>query len=515
MAKRFVRSQNGKYKSLADKSAYLNGSIIFNENESAISAFGKDYVGVSDESLDVKVENGTNSANVQLYANNTMDGTTELAGQVTIKGSDAQGKKIIVTGDASNGQVTLEHETITTTIIPEAGEPTAANLANGDEFQLYMPIEYVNGHVTKLEKKAYKLNIPKPVIPEGFTITPNVTDDEVINVKSQTAGTNGFSLELEHSKTNVNYTSGVESKSVGAGTTTVKVPSISVNEYGHVTGVEDKDITITIPTLPEEGVIYSVTTGSVDGSIAVNGNDVFVKGLEDMAYATVEDKILSLENGQLKSTLTFTKETIDNAEYLIIKGIDGQEIGKVDTAEFVKDGMIESVVMGDDNVLTITWNTDAGKEATTINFTKYIDTFTHYLARNGVKIVEEGDTKYYEADVKSDDKYLEVSNGKLATKGIDDAIADAISKIVIPENTDTTYTFENGTAGSFNVTPLNGTKQNVTVDAEHEVLDSYTLSQGRTESYTVANTDTIVGAIEKLDAACEKLDEAWDWEILA
>ena len=496
MAKRFVRSQNGKYKSLGDKSAYSNGSIIFNENESAISAFGKDYVGVSDESLDVKVENGTNSVNVQLYANNTMNDETALAGQVTIKGSDTQGKKIIVTGDASNGQVTLEHETIATTIIPETGEPTAANLSNGGEFQLYMPIEYVNGHVTKLEKKAYKLTVDN-------TVTPNVTADSVVNVKSQTPGTNGFSLELEHSKTNVNYTSGVESKSVGAGTTTVKVPSISVNEYGHITGVEDKDINITIPTLPEEGVIYSVTTGSVDGSIAVNGNDVFVKGLEDMAYATVEDKILSLENGQLKSTLTFTKETIDNAEYLIIKGIDGQEIGKVDTAEFVKDGMIDTITMTD-NILTITWNTDAGKESTTIDFSKYIDTFTHYDARNGVKIVEDGEKTYYEADVKSDDKYLEVSNGKLATKGIDTAIADAISKIVIPENTDTTYTFENGSAGSFDVTPLNGTKQNVTVDAEHEVIDSYS----RTTSNFVANTDTIVGAIENLDAA-------WDWEILA
>ena len=492
MAKRFVRSQNGKYKSLGDKSAYLNGSIIFNENESAISAFGKDYVGVSDESLDVKVENGTNSANVQLYANNTMDDTTALAGQVTIKGSDTQGKKIIVTGDASNGQVTLEHETITTTIIPETGEPTAANLSNGGEFQLYMPIEYVNGHVTKLEKKAYKLTVDN-------TVTPNVTDDDVINVKSQTAGTNGFSLELEHSKTNVNYTSGVESKSVGAGTTTVKVPSISVNEYGHVTGVEDKDITITIPTLPEEGVIYSVTTGSVDGTIAVNGNDVFIKGLEDMAYATVEDKILSLENGQLKSTLTFTKETIDNAEYLIIKGIDGQEIGKVDTAEFVKDGMIDTVTMTD-NILTITWNTDAGKEETTIDFSKYIDTFTHYGAENGIKV--EGDK--YVGVVKENDPYLSVGADGFYTKGIDDAIADAISKIVIPENTDTTYTFENGTAGSFDVTPLNGTKQNVTVDAEHEVIDSYS----RTASNFVANTDTIVGAIEKLD-------EAWDWEILA
>lgn len=74
----------------------------------------------------------------------------------------------------------------------------------------------------------------------------------------------------------------------------------------------------------------------------------------------------------------------------------------------------------------------------------------------------------------------------------------------LPTDNNTTYTFENGSAGSFDVTPLNGAKQNVTVDAEHEVIDSYS----RTTSNVVAKTDTIVGAIENLDAA-------WDWEILS
>lgn len=81
--------------------------------------------------------------------------------------------------------------------------------------------------------------------------------------------------------------------------------------------------------------------------------------------------------------------------------------------------------------------------------------------------------------------------------------------VILPENpnTDTTYTFENGSAGSFDVTPLNGTKQNVTVDAEHEVIDSF-VDMITNDHQNVVATDTIVDAIEKLDAN-------WDWEILA
>ena len=464
MAKRFVRSQNGKYKSLSpeQQKQYVDaGSIIFNENEKIISAWGTDYVGTD---------------------------TTYTAGKDITIGNDN----------------VINHAEIKTTLTNTP--PTVTTPLNyGEEFTVVEVNEINNGHVTGVTSKRFKLpELNLPEVPTGFTITPNVTADGVVNVKSQTAGTNGFSVELEHSKTNVNYTSTQGNTEVTpTGTTTIKVPSISVNEYGHVTAAEDKDVIITMPTINDLGGVYSVTTGSIDGAISVNGSDVFVKGLEDMAYATVEDKILSLENGQLKSTLTFTKETIDNVEYLIIKGIDGQEIGKVDTAEFVKDGMIDSVVMSDNNVLTITWNTDAGKEATTIDFSKYIDTFTHLGAENGIKV--EGDK--YVGVVKENDPYLKVGANGFYTQGIDNAIADAISKIVIPENVNTTYTFADGTAGSFKVTPSNASEQVVNVDAEHEVINSF-VGMVTNDHQKVNATDTIVGAVEKLNAN-------WDWEILA
>lgn len=460
MAKRFVRSQNGKYKSLSpeQQKQYVDaGSIIFNENEKIISAWGTDYVGTD---------------------------TTYTAGKDITIGTDN----------------VINHAEIKTTLTNTP--PTVTTPLNyGEEFTVVEVNEINNGHVTGVTSKRFKLpELNLPEVPTGFTITPNVTADGVVNVKSQTAGTNGFSVELEHSKTNVNYTSTQGNTEVTpTGTTTIKVPSISVNEYGHVTAAEDKDVIITMPTINDLGGVHSVTTGSVDGAISVNGSDVFVKGLEDMAYATVEDKILSLENGQLKSTLTMDYDKAAGKIYL--KGIDGEVIGQVETDDFIKDGMIDSVVMDDNNVLTITWNTDAGKEATTIDFSKYIDTFTHYGAANGIKV----DGEKYVGVVKSGETYLKVGADGFYTEGIDTAISNAVSTVV--NDLDATYSLDATGAGDgevsvvtgVNLTQTDGKVTAMTVDSATAATKSYVDTQDEAT----------------LNSAKAYTDDMFSWEILA
>jgi hypothetical protein len=108
-----------------------------------------------------------------------------------------------------------------------------------------------------------------------------------------------------------------------------------------------------------------------------------------------------------------------NREYIILKGKDDKIFSKVDASRFVVDGMIESVVMGEDDVLTITWNTDAGIAQTTIDFGKYID--IHPEARKGVKKVTEDGKIYFEGVVDPDsEKYLTVGDNGFKIAGIDD-----------------------------------------------------------------------------------------------
>lgn len=93
------------------------------------------------------------------------------------------------------------------------------------------------------------------------------------------------------------------------------------------------------------------------------------------------DKILTLgEDGVLKSDLIFDKETIGDAEYLVVKGKNGAEIGKVATAEFTVDGVLDSVDWskeeGKENILVLTFNTAAGKHPIEVNFGKYVDAYS-------------------------------------------------------------------------------------------------------------------------------------------
>ena len=93
------------------------------------------------------------------------------------------------------------------------------------------------------------------------------------------------------------------------------------------------------------------------------------------------DKVLALsEAGVLSSSLSFNKETIDGAEYLIVKGLNGVEIGKVATAEFTVDGMLDTVdwstESGKENYLVLTFNTSSGKQAIEIDFGKYVDAYS-------------------------------------------------------------------------------------------------------------------------------------------
>ena len=168
--------------------------------------------------------------------------------------------------------------------------------------------------------------------------------------------------------------------------------------------------------------VQTVVTGETYGTIKVDGEEVAVAGLEDLAYAEVDDKILSLNDGKLSTTLTFTKEDVDGAEYLIIKGIEGQEIGKVATSEFVKDGMLSNVSFSEEtNDLTFTFNTDAGKEAVVVPLDSLVNIYT---GKNGVKV--EGYEISGVVDPKSED-FLTVGTDGFKLSGVQEAINEAVA----------------------------------------------------------------------------------------
>lgn len=103
----------------------------------------------------------------------------------------------------------------------------------------------------------------------SFIITAAAKGDEVITLTG-TDGTNGVSYEAKHAEKGPK--DGYESKSNeatinGSGASeTIKIPHIEVDKYGHVTAAEDKDVTITMPTIPEALKSPAALTIQVNGT---------------------------------------------------------------------------------------------------------------------------------------------------------------------------------------------------------------------------------------------------------
>lgn len=112
-------------------------------------------------------------------------------------------------------------------------------------------------------------------------------------------------------------------------------------------------------------------------------------------------------------------EATESKKAIRLLGSDG-ETSYVDVADFLKDSVLEGVSYNaETNTLTFTWNTlneEGNKVTTDVELT---DMLSPYTAGNGISITEQ----VISAKVKANDKYIEVTDDGIASKGIDDAIA--------------------------------------------------------------------------------------------
>ena len=147
-----------------------------------------------------------------------------------------------------------------------------------------------------------------------------------------------------------------------------------------------------VATLGDYATKEEVSTGlatKADASTTYTRDEVdaaiedVINQIPDAPFQSVveDDKILTLgEGGVLKSDLTFDKKNIDGAEYLVVAGKNGVEIGKVATAEFTVDGVLDNVEWsseeGKENILVLTFNTGANKTPIEVDFGKYVDAYS-------------------------------------------------------------------------------------------------------------------------------------------
>lgn len=165
------------------------------------------------------------------------------------------------------------------------------------------------------------------------------------------------------------------------------------------------------------------------------------------------DKVFTLgSNGLLANlALKYVKATSGTGgttpAKLQLIGKDNTVITDLDASDFIMDGMLENVELNE-NILTFTFNTDAGKEEITVDLSNYIDV---YKAGNGISI--SGNT--VSAKVKDAEKILKVDGTGLYvdTAALDTQIGDSKYKSALPDEL-TTPNKHGGLAAGVSVSAL-------------------------------------------------------------
>lgn len=148
-----------------------------------------------------------------------------------------------------------------------------------------------------------------------------------------------------------------------------------------------------------------------------------------VAGTATGEKVLSVDaSHQIKSTLSLAYDK--TSKKIQLKGIGGAVVADLDATAFIKDGMVSNVSFNPETKhLTITFNTDAGKEDIDVDLTSLIDTYT---AGQGIDIT--GSVVSVKIDTASE-TFLKKTDAGLKLEGVQDAIDAAKSAAVTAAGT--------------------------------------------------------------------------------
>ena len=305
--------------------------------------------------------------------NITMPAEQELPTSFTIT-PDVTGDGIVLVESQEAGQngfsVKLAHDSFGSEIKADAASTTSIS-GYGGKGTLKIPkvIRDSHGHVSGLTEETVNITMPsKQTIPTSFNITPNVEGDGMVVVESQSASANGFNIKLAHDKVGNGSDANTASTSSISGygkTGTLKIPKVTRDAWGHIDGLTEETVTITMPSEQELPTSFNINaTGTGDSVISVTASG----GPNSVNYTITHDKpgtsytsgntVTSIGAGESK-TIKLPQINVDAYGHTIVAADEDVVISipaasKVQEVKVEDDEVVELEVSTNGDITTIT-----------------------------------------------------------------------------------------------------------------------------------------------------------------
>ena len=308
---------------------------------------------------------------------------------------------------------------------------------------------FVNGLLTITKASGENVTLDfKDVASASQTMKAFKELDTAVKSAQSTADTGVANAATAQSAAEAAQTTANSKVASVTGDTTVKAETV------------DHAVTLSLATSDKGNVKFTKDADGLSANVTIPAATV--------TGVAADDKVLSLTDKLVSATIGLdygdaTTEALKDKKAIKLVGKEGVVISEIDASAFIKDGMIQSVAFDTKTKhVTITFNTDAGREAIDVDLSTLVDT---YKAGTGLSLAQDGTFSVNTTTIATVEKATELANAaEQAAKTHANGLKETIDAYTV------------------NGKPISG----------NPVLDGSMIAVGGTGAHKTANLDTTV-----------------------
>lgn len=228
----------------------------------------------------------------------------------------------------------------------------------------------VPGAIAGLQSTDSSLDARLKTIESAFTGEGGKIDLGDLTAQITEQGSKIATLESDNI-TNKQSISDLQGQVGGHATRLTAIEALNTEQSTQLQGLADRVLAVEA----HGTAITNLTTAVNKNTEDIGKINTAIEGLAVKSVKEGEKVILVDENGALGTNLSMHYDSTNHKIQILSNG--NVEVAFLDATEFIKDGMLDSVAYDPvTKKLTLTWNTEAGKDAVNIDLAGLVDTYT-------------------------------------------------------------------------------------------------------------------------------------------